>query len=167
MVALTAWREHGVPAVVTRSFNHIGPGQSPAFAAASFARQLALIEAGLASPTIAVGNLAAERDLSDVRDTVRAYIALMTRGVPGSCYNVCSGRAVAVQALLDGLRARIRVPVDVAIDPARMRPVDTPVIVGSHARLTRDTGWTPAIPLDETLDALLDYWREQVRAGTA
>ena len=74
---------------------------------------------------------------------------------------------MSVQALLDGLRARIRVPVEVAIDPARMRPVDTPVIVGSHARLTRDTGWTPAIPLDETLDALLDYWREQVRAGTA
>ena len=162
MVALTAWREQGVPAVVTRSFNHIGPGQSPAFAAASFARQLALIEAGLASPTIAVGNLAAERDLSDVRDTARAYIALMARGVPGTCYNVCSGRAVSVQALLDGLRARIRVPVDVAIDPARMRPVDTPVIVGSHARLTRDTGWTPAIALDETLDALLAYWREQV-----
>ena len=102
-----------------------------------------------------------------MRDTVRAYIALMARGVPGSCYNVCSGRAVSVQALLDGLRARIRVPVEVAVDPARMRPVDTPVIVGSHARLTRDTGWTPAIPLDETLDALLAYWREQVRAGTA
>ena len=137
MVAITAWREHGMPAVVTRSFNHIGPGQSPAFAAASFARQLALIEAGLASPTIAVGNLAAERDLSDVRDTVRAYIALMARGGRAACYNVCSGRAVSVQALLDGLRARVRVPVEVAIDPARMRPVDTPVIVGSHARLSR------------------------------
>ena len=107
MVALTAWREHGIAAVVTRSFNHIGPGQSPAFAAASFARQLALIEAGLAAPTLAVGNLAAARDVSDVRDTVRAYIALMADGVPGTCYNVCSGRAVTVQALLDGLRARV------------------------------------------------------------
>jgi GDP-4-dehydro-6-deoxy-D-mannose reductase len=164
MVALAAFREHGLAAVVTRSFNHIGPGQSPAFAAASFARQLARIEAGLDPPTISVGNLSAARDVTDVRDTVRAYIALMQRGVPGTCYNVCSGRAVPVQALLDGLRARVGVPVEVAIDPARMRPVDTPVIVGSHARLTQDTGWKPALSLDETLDALLDYWRAQVRA---
>jgi GDP-4-dehydro-6-deoxy-D-mannose reductase len=165
MVTLNECREHGLAAVVTRSFNHIGPGQSPAFAAASFARQLARIEAGLDAPTISVGNLSAQRDLTDVRDTVRAYMALIARGVPGTCYNVCSGRAVPVQALLDGLRARVAVPVDVAVDPARMRPVDTPVIVGSHAKLTADTGWTPAFSFDETLDALLDYWRTEVRAG--
>ena len=167
MIAIAAWREYGIPAVVTRSFNHIGPGQSPAFAAASFARQLATIEAGLAAPTIAVGNLTAERDVTDVRDTVRAYVALMARGRPGVCYNVCSGRAVSVQTLLDGLRARVRIPVTVATDPARMRPVDTPVIVGNHARLSADTGWTPAWGLDQTLDALLDYWRGEVRSGTA
>lgn len=167
MVALTAWREHGIPAIVTRSFNHIGPGQSPAFAAASFARQLAAIEAGLAAPTIAVGNLAAARDVTDVRDTVRAYVALMAHGRPGRRYNVCSGRAVPVQALLDGLRARARVPVEVVVDPARMRPVDTPVIVGSHERITADTGWTPDLSLDETLDALLDSWREAFRGGAA
>lgn len=165
MLALAAWREHGLPAVVTRSFNHIGPGQSPAFAAASFARQLATIEAGLAPPTINVGNLTAARDLTDVRDTVRAYEAVMTRGRPGVAYNVCSGRAVSMQAILDGLRARIQLPVEVVTDPARMRPVDTPVIVGSHERLTRDTGWTPEIGLDATLDALIEYWRAEV-AGT-
>jgi GDP-4-dehydro-6-deoxy-D-mannose reductase len=165
MLALAAWREHDLPAVVTRSFNHIGPGQSPAFAAASFARQLATIEAGLAAPTIDVGNLTAARDVTDVRDTVRAYEALMTRGRPGVAYNVCSGRAVSMQAILDGLRARIQLPVEVVTDPARMRPVDTPVIVGSHERLTRDTGWTPEISLDATLDALIEHWRAQV-AGT-
>lgn len=167
MVALTAWRERGLPVIVTRSFNHIGPFQSPAFAAASFARQLAAIEAGLAPPTISVGNLAAARDVTDVRDTVRAYAALMARGRPGQRYNVCSGRAVPVQALLDGLRARVRVPVEVVTDPARMRPVDTPVIVGSHDRLTADTDWTPRHDLDATLDALLDYWRAEVRTPTA
>lgn len=162
MVALTAWREHGVPAVVTRSFNHIGPGQSPAFAAASFARQLATIEAGQAPPVISVGNLTAARDITDVRDTVGAYLALMADGHPGVAYNVCSGRAVSVQAILDGLRARVRILVEVVADPARMRPVDTPVIVGSHARLTRDTGWTPQFHLDATLDALIEYWRVEV-----
>lgn len=165
MVALTAWREHGIPAIVTRSFNHIGPGQSPSFAAASFARQLALIEAGRAAPTIAVGNLSPARDLTDVRDTVAAYVALMARGRPGVHYNVCSGRAVSIQALLDGLRARVRVPVAVSTDPARMRPVDTPLIVGDPSRLVADTGWTPRHSLDDTLDALLAYWRAEIASG--
>ena len=89
MVALAAWRDHGIPALVTRSFNHIGPGQSPAFAASGFAQQLARIEAGLAPPVLAVGNLEARRDISDVRDTVRAYVALMASGRAGHSYNVC------------------------------------------------------------------------------
>jgi GDP-4-dehydro-6-deoxy-D-mannose reductase len=163
MVARSAWREYGIPAVVTRSFNHIGPGQSPTFAAASFARQLALIEAGQAPPTIAVGNLSAARDITDVRDTVRAYTALMRAGHPGAAYNVCTGRAVPMQTLLDGLCARVRVPVTVVADAARLRPVDTPVIVGDPSRLKADTGWAPRYDLDATLDALLDHWRDAVR----
>ena len=146
MVALDAWRNHGIPVVVTRSFNHIGPLQSPAFAAAAFARQLARIEAGLMPPTLMVGNLEALRDLSDVRDTVRAYRALMqSRARPGVCYNVCSGTAVSMQAMLDGLRAHVRVPVTVAQDPARMRPADTPIVLGDRSRLTADTGWQPDV----------------------
>jgi GDP-4-dehydro-6-deoxy-D-mannose reductase len=97
-----------------------------------------------------------------VRDTVRAYEAVMTRGRPGVAYNVCSGRAVSMQAILDGLRARIQLPVEVVTDPARMRPADTPLIVGSHERLTRDTGWTPEVSLDATLDALIEHWRAEV-----
>ncbi len=163
MVALAAWRDHGVPALVTRSFNHIGPLQSPTFAASGFARQLARIEAGLAPPVISVGNLEAQRDIADVRDTVRAYVALMRDGRPGHVYNVCSGRTISIRQVLDGLVARVAIPVTVALDPARMRPADTPVVLGSHARLTADTGWVPTHPLDDTLDALLAYWREDVR----
>ena len=164
MVALDAWRDHGIPVVVTRSFNHIGPLQSPAFAAPGFARQLARIEAGLAPSTIMVGNLEALRDLSDVRDTVRAYRALMTSGRTGACYNVCSGTAVSMQAVLDGLRAHVRVPVTVAQDPARMRPADTPVVLGDRSRLSADTGWEPEYPLSTTLADLVDYWRNEARA---
>lgn len=165
MVALAAWRERGIPALVTRSFNHIGPLQSPAFAASGFARQLARIEAGLAEPVISVGNLEAQRDIADVRDTVRAYTALMQAGRPGHVYNVCSGRTISIRQVLDGLVARVTTPVTVAIDPARMRPADTPVVLGSHAKLTADTGWSPVHSLDETLDALLAYWRADVRAN--
>ncbi len=166
MVALTAGRDHGMPVVVTRSFNHIGPGQSPAFAASGFARQLARIEAGLAPPVIAVGNLEAQRDIADVRDTVRAYVALMASGRAGHVYNVCSGRTISIRQVLDGLMARVALPVTVTADPARMRPADTPVVLGSHAKLTADTGWTPACSLDDTLDALLADWRDRARSET-
>ena len=161
LAALTAFREFGIPVVVSRSFNHIGPEQAPAFAAAAFARQLARIEAGLMPPVLKVGNLEAERDLSDVRDTVRAYRALMASGRPGACYNVCAGRAISMQQLLDGLRAHIGVPVTVEQDPARMRPADTPLVLGDPSRLHADTGWTPSIPLERTLADIVAYWREQ------
>lgn len=164
MVALGAWRDHGIPVVITRSFNHIGPLQAPAFAAPGFARQLARIEAGLMPPTLMVGNLEALRDLSDVRDTVRAYRALMQRGRAGACYNVCSGTAISMQAMLDGLRAHVRVPVTVTQDPARMRPADTPIVLGDRSLLSADTGWEPAYPLATTLADLVEYWREQARA---
>jgi GDP-4-dehydro-6-deoxy-D-mannose reductase len=163
LVALRAWRDDGLPVIVTRSFNHIGPLQSPAFAAPAFARQLARIEAGLAPPTIRVGNLDARRDLSDVRDVVRAYRALAAAGQPGRCYNVCSGRAISMQELLDGLRAQIRVPVEVEIDQARMRPADTPIVVGDRSRLTADTGWQPEHSLSETLASVTDYWRAEAQ----
>lgn len=167
MVALAAGAAQGLDVIVTRSFNQIGPGQSPAFAAASFARQLARIDAGLDAPVLKVGNLEAERDLSDVRDTVRAYTALMARGVGGRCYNVCAGRACSMQQVLDGLRRRVSRPVEVMQDPARMRPSDTPRVVGSHEKLTADTGWRPVLALDQTLDDLLEFWRQEVRAGRA
>lgn len=167
MVALAAGAELGLDVLVTRSFNQIGPGQSPAFAAASFARQLARIDAGLDAPAIKVGNLEAQRDISDVRDTVRAYAALMARGRAGHCYNVCTGEARSMQAVLDGLRRRVGRAIDVVQDHSRMRPSDTPRVVGSRARLTADTGWTPRLTFDETLDALLAFWRDEVRAGRA
>lgn len=153
--------------VVARAFNHIGPRQSPAFVASSVARQLALIEAGQSPPELLVGNLEASRDLTDVRDTVRAYIGLAEKGRRGEVYNVCTGRAVVIRDLVDALVSRARVQVAVVPDPSRYRPVDVPVVVGSHARLTAETGWAPGIPLDRTLDDLLDWWRRQVAGSGA
>jgi GDP-4-dehydro-6-deoxy-D-mannose reductase len=157
----------GQQVLVTRSFNHIGPRQAPTFAASSFARQLALIEAGRLEPVMRVGNLDARRDLTDVRDTVRAYLRLAAGGHPGTLYNVCSGRAVSMADVLEGLRARTQVQVAVHVDPALQRPTDAPIIAGSFARLQRDTGWTPTLPLDRTLDDLLEYWRISIRSEGA
>ena len=148
-----------LPVLLVRPFNHAGPRQSPSYATSAFAQQIAEIEAGRREPVLRVGNLEAQRDITDVRDTVRAYEALAERGQPGVPYNVCSGRAHTMRSLLDILLSLARVRVRVEVDPARLRPSDNPVILGSHARLTRDTGWTPAIPIEQTLSDLLEHWR--------
>ena len=165
MLAERAHRDDGLDVVQARSFNHTGPRQKPAFAAPSFARQIARIEAGLAEPVIRVGNLTAHRDLTDVRDVARAYRLILERGVSGTIYNVCSGEARPIQALLDGLCARSGVAVRIEINPALYRPNDTPLLVGSNARLRADTGWAPEIPFDRMLDDLMAFWRETVRSG--
>lgn len=160
-LALRAIQEDGLDVVVTRSFNHTGPRQTPAFVAPSMARQIALIERGALEPVIKVGNLDAQRDVTDVRDVVRAYAALMQSGETGIVYNVASGVARPIRAILDALVSRSRVPVRIEIDPARMRPNDVPIVVGNFSRLNASTGWRPEIPFDGMLDDLLSYWRER------
>ena len=154
--------EDGQHVFLTRSFNHIGPRQDPGFAASAFARQIALIERGRIPPVIEVGNLEARRDLTDVRDTVRAYHDIVERGRCGVVYNVCSGTAHKIGDLLNGLVGLSRVPVDVRVDPGRYRTIDTPLLLGNPARLKADVGWEPSIPLAQTLSDLLDYWRKEI-----
>ncbi len=156
--------DDGLDLRLARPFNHAGPRQDPSFVTSSIARQIARIEAGQAPPRIEVGNVSPRRDVTDVRDIVAAYEALMTRGRPGVPYNVCSGCAHAVEDLLRALVSRSRVAVDVVVDPARYRPSDTPLLLGDPGRIARETGWRPAIDLDRTLDDLLGDWRARVRA---
>jgi GDP-4-dehydro-6-deoxy-D-mannose reductase len=151
----------GLDVTIARAFNHMGPRQDPWFAASGFARRIADIEAGRWEPEIAVGNLDAKRDLTDVRDTVKAYRVIVERGRPGRPYNVCSGRAVAIREILDRLLARARVPITVRVDASRFRPNDVPVLVGDPSRIRDELGWTPSIPVEQTLDDLLEYWRAQ------
>jgi GDP-4-dehydro-6-deoxy-D-mannose reductase len=148
-----------VQVLIARAFNHFGPRQDPMFAASGFARRIADIERGRWAPEISVGNLDARRDLSDVRDTVRAYRLIVERGEPRRPYNVCSGRAVAIRDLLDMMIARARVPMTVKIDPARYRPNDVPLLLGDPRRIHDELGWTADIPLAQTVDDLVEYWR--------
>ena len=150
--------------VRTRTFNHTGPGRGEAFAESSFARQIAEIEAGRRRPVLAVGNLEAVRDFSDVRDVVRAYWTLLDRGDAGEVYNVCSGKGIRIRDLLQKLIEISGVDVEVRLDPERLRPSDIPVLVGDPSRLRAATGWAPRIPLDRTLGDLLADWRARVSA---
>jgi GDP-4-dehydro-6-deoxy-D-mannose reductase len=157
----------GMAIVRTRTFHHTGPRRGEQFAESSFARQLAEIEAGRRPPRLEVGNLDAVRDFTDVRDVVRAYWALLEKGVPGEVYNVCSGRGVRLADLLEELVRQSGLEVEIVVDPARLRPVDVPVLVGDPARLQAATGWQPRIPLARTLRDLLDHWRERLGVAPA
>lgn len=149
---------HG-PVFIVRPFNHAGPRQSPTYVTSSFARQVAEIEAGLHEPMLRVGNLDSQRDITDVRDTVRAYRLIVKHGTPARPYNVCSGQAYRIRDLLDRLIGRSRTPIRVELDPERLRPSDNPIIAGDRSRIGSDTGWEPHLPIQQTLDDLLDYWR--------
>jgi GDP-4-dehydro-6-deoxy-D-mannose reductase len=163
MVAL----ESGLPVVLARPFNHAGPRQDPSYVTSAFARQLVDIEAGVLEPVIRVGNLESKRDITDVRDTVRAYRALIAHGTPGRPYNVCRGEAYRIRDLLDILLSMSRVTVKVETDPARLRPSDIPIVLGSPDRIANETGWRATIPIERTLEDLLDYWRHaRTLAGT-
>jgi GDP-4-dehydro-6-deoxy-D-mannose reductase len=155
------------PVILVRPFNHAGPRQSPSYVTSSFALQIAEIEAGHRPPVLHVGNLDTRRDITDVRDTVRAYRLLVERGVPGRPYNVCCGEAYRVRDLLDQLVAMSHASIVIEPDAARLRPSDNPIVQGSRARLERETGWQPAIPMSKTLADLLDYWRVQTRSAGA
>lgn len=161
-LALGAVVQEGLRCVVLRPFNHTGPGQSDAFAIPAFAAQIARIEAGLAEPVLRVGNLEAMRDFLDVRDVVRAYGLVIERSAaiaPGSVFNVASGTALRMEAMLATLLTLSREAIKVEPDPARMRPSDVACIRGDAARLHAATGWTPAIGHTEMLRAVLDDQR--------
>jgi GDP-4-dehydro-6-deoxy-D-mannose reductase len=145
-----ALRTYGVPTIVVRAFNAIGPGQDDRFAVAGFAAQLARIAAG-GAPLLHVGNLDAQRDFLDVRDLAAAYVALLDSGTPGEAYNACSGRPLAIKDVLRALIGIARIAVEVREDPARMRPSDLPLSYGDAAKLTAATGWQPVTPLATSL----------------
>ncbi len=154
---------YGQQAVRVRPFNHIGPGQTEHFVTAAFAHQVANIEAGIQEPVISVGNLEAERDFTDVRDTVRAYHLALTQGEAGEVYNVGSGVARKMQWILDTFISLSKIAVEVRQDPSRMRPSDIPLLVCDPTKFRKLTDWQPEIPIEQTLEDILESWRAKVR----
>lgn len=157
--ALQYWRSSGIDVVIARSFNAIGPGQSTAFALSAFASQLAAIAAGRSAPVLRVGNLDAVRDFTDVRDVVRAYVAMAERGEAGGVYNIASGVGRSVADALAVLVDAIGLRVEIAVDEARLRPSDVPWLVGDASLLRSTAGWSPAISIRESARDLLAFHR--------
>ncbi len=150
--------------VIARPFNHLGPGQSTDFAASSFARQIAQIEAGQQPPILKVGNLEAYRDYLDVEDVCNAYTKLLRLNEQDDyapCINICSGTPRKIQEILGILLDLSRTPITVQPEPSRMRPSDIPYATGSNERLCGTTDWQPTKDLSSTLSDLLGYWRAE------
>ena len=161
-LAYQYFMSYGIRAVRTRGFNHTGPRRGEVFVTSNFAKQVATIEAGKSDPVIKVGNLDAVRDFTDVRDMVRGYVLATEKGKPGEVYNLASGKAITIRALLDKLIAMAKVEVRVETDPARLRPSDVEVLIGDYSKFHADTGWEPKIPFEQTLEDLLNYWRQRI-----
>jgi len=152
---------YGLPVVRVRPFNHVGPGQASGFVVASLASHI--VEARrTGAGSLPVGNLGARRDLTDVRDVVRAYRLLVERGVSGEVYNVCSGHDVSIEEVARRLLELADVDLELVVDPALARPVDVPVLRGDPKKLHEATGWQPEIDLNKTLQDVLDHWSEKV-----
>jgi GDP-4-dehydro-6-deoxy-D-mannose reductase len=158
----------GLDAVRLRAFNQTGAGQSANFVVASFARQIARIEAGQQAPVMQVGALDRWRDFLDVRDVCAAYAAVLeAASVSGGAYNIAAGQPRRVGDILDTLLARSRgVRPVVEVEPTRLRSTDVERVVGNAARAAHELSWAPAVPWNETLDTVLSDWRRRARRGS-
>jgi GDP-4-dehydro-6-deoxy-D-mannose reductase len=154
MVGLQYWLGRELEVVRARAFNHTGPGQREGFVVPDLAKQVARVARG-EQDAVLTGDISVSRDITDVRDVVRAYRLLLVHGKPGEAYNVCRGEAVKVAEVLRRLMELAGVNAPVRADPARYRPADVPVHVGDPSRLVALTGWRPEIPLDQTLADVL------------
>jgi GDP-4-dehydro-6-deoxy-D-mannose reductase len=159
-LAVEAFRQSNLPVVLVRAFNHTGPGQSDRFLVPGLATRVARAERER-HDHIAVGNLDAVRDITDVRDVVRAYRLLAQHGRAGQAYNVCSGRGMQVADIARQLVARARVPLELRVDPSLVRAADVPTLVGDPARLVEATGWTPELSFERTLVDVLEDARSR------
>jgi|TARA_Y100000361_G_scaffold51456_1_gene44991 GDPmannose 4,6-dehydratase len=158
---------YGMTVMTTRMFTHTGPRRGDVFAESTFAKQIAMIEAGMLPPVIKVGNLRSLRTWSDVRDAVRAYHLLVTHNpIAGEYYNIGGTYSCTVEEMLNYLISQSTVEnIKVETDPGRLRPIDADLQVPDASKFTNHTGWQPTIPFEKTMNDLLDYWRAKVKDG--
>ncbi len=153
---------YGLDIVMTRSFNHFGPGQSEKFVLSSFAKQLAMKKIKQDHSSIHVGDLSVIRDFSDVRDVVQAYYLLLQRGHSGEVFNVCSGRGSSLQEILHLMMECCGLSCNIDVSPELLRPVDNPIIIGNDSKIKRDIGWCPVYELEQSIRDLYAFWEDSL-----
>jgi GDP-4-dehydro-6-deoxy-D-mannose reductase len=150
---------YGLDVVMTRSFNHMGPGQKDIFVVSSFARQLVEIKKGLKPVNkLVTGDISVIRDFLDVRDVVDAYYRLLVNGERGEVYNICSGQGISLQNLIDIMCETLEIEVEIQIDKNLVRPNDNRIVTGSNLKLQNVTGWKQSISLRDSVKDIINYW---------
>lgn len=159
MMAQIYHKAYGLRLIVARTFNIIGPGQSEHFAVSNFCKQAVEMERGNRTAVFQIGNPNIQRDFTDIRDVVRAYWMLAQNGKYGEVYNVGSGTAVSIRRVLKCIQQQLPFDTEICLERVRMRPVDTPLIVGDIQKLKDDVGWHARISLEQSIRDILAYWR--------
>ncbi len=162
LLALQYRHSYGLDVVVTRAFNHEGPRRGHVFVTSNMAKQIVEIEKGQRPPVVKVGNPDSQRDWSDVRDVVRAYHLALEKGISGEVYNIGSGVARTVGQMLQTLVGFARCSIRVEVDPSRSRPSDVLILQADVSKFRAATGWKPLISFEQTMEDLLNYWRQRV-----
>ncbi len=167
MVSMVYSASYDIPIIRTRAFNHEGPRRGILGANASFAFQIASIERGLQDPVIKVGNLEATRNFTDVLDLVRAYELAMKKGVPSELYLIGSQNIYTMKECLEVLISLSTSADNISyeIDPIRVRPTELKTFIGDFKKFHDLTGWEPKIPFEQTMESVLNYWREFIDKG--
>jgi GDP-4-dehydro-6-deoxy-D-mannose reductase len=157
---------YGLNIIMTRSFNHIGPRQNDLFVVPSFVKQMVNIKRKKRGVgVLRTGDLKIVRDFLDVRDVVRAYHMILHKGKRGEIYNICSGRGVALKRLVDYIANYLMIKVVPRVDRSLIRPNDNPIIIGSNKKIRDELGWSPKIPLEESIADICDYWERNNRGA--
>jgi GDP-4-dehydro-6-deoxy-D-mannose reductase len=162
MLAYQYWMSYQVKSIISRGFNHDGPRRGEHFAPSTWARQIARIEKGEQEPIVYVGDLSSKRDITDVRDMVRAYWLMLERGKPGEVYNIGSGTTRSMGEMLEMLLGMSSARIEIKQDPARLRPSDVKILLANASKFQKATGWEPTISFEQTMRDLLAYWRTHV-----
>lgn len=165
MVSYQYWLSYGIKTIRTRMFTHTGPRRGDVFALSAFSKQIAAAEQGLKEPVIHVGNLKSVRTICDVRDAVKAYWLLVNECAPGEVYNIGGNKTLTIGEALDILLSLSKKKCTVEVDPGLLRPSDVTLQIPSTEKFHKETGWEPEIPLEKTLQDMLDYWREELRTS--
>jgi GDP-4-dehydro-6-deoxy-D-mannose reductase len=153
---------YGLDIVMTRSFNHIGPGQMETFVISSFAKRLVeMKKGGVSSPKLITGDISLIRDFVDVRDVVRAYDGLLKRGRKGEIYNICRGVGYSLSDIIEKLTSILDMEVLTETDEGLIRPNDNKVIIGSNEKIKSDIGWVPEVPLQRSLEDIINFWNQR------
>ncbi len=162
---LLGWQYHmsyGMFVVRTRGFNHTGPRRGDVFICSNFAKQIAEIEKGKRKPVLHVGNLEAKRDFTDVRDMVQAYWLSLEKCEAGDVFNIGTGETYTMSEVVEMLVSMSEISIETHVDPARLRPSDVPILLSDSSKFRAATGWEPKIPFRQSLEDLLNYWRERI-----